>query len=260
MSYKVRYRRRGPTADVNLLVIAMTDSVERLRGVPNGAFVSEEFLEESGGARDTVPDVHPRSYIDELRQRVDLLPDDEEALTVPPNASFQPWVAGDLSAALQAAAEIIPRAPSSPEDPRLASTVAAPELSARQLRRKRDESVPDFPVELRESDAPTLRTRDRGRTSGRFVLPTDLRAPSSDEGPIARALKQLVHDERAHAPLGAASDEAVSDIAVSKAAPASDEQGPNESAAFGSTFSVALVVFAAASVAGAAMVYAVLHG
>jgi len=238
----------------------MTDSAERLRGVPNGTFVSEEFHEEADDARDTVPDAPPRSYVDELRHRVDRLSEDEELLTVPPNASFQTWVAGDLNTALQAAAETIPRTPSSPDDPRWAPAVAVPELSARRLRRKRDESVPDFPVELRESDAPTLRTRDRGRTSGRFVLPAELRAPSSDEGPIARALKQLVQQERAEEPVSAAPHEVACDIAVSKVESVVEERGPTKPAAFSPTFSVALVVFAAASAAGAVTVYALLHG
>lgn len=238
----------------------MTDSAERLRGVPSGTFVSEEFHEESGDVRDTVPDVPPRSYIDELRHRVDRLPDDEDALTVPPNASFQSWVAGDLSAALQAAAEIIPRTPSSPDDPRRASTVAVPEFSPRQLRRKRDESVPDFPVELRESDAPTLRTRDRGRTSGRFVLPAALRAPSSDEGPIARALKQLVQEERAEEPIRADLCEGAGDNVVTEAQTAAEFREPIRRTPISNKISVALAVFAAASAAGAVTVYALLHG
>lgn len=273
----------------------MTDPAERRSLVPRGTF------DPSQPARDTEPDpvdAPLRSYIDELRTRVDSLPELDDALMVPPDAAPQrPWVAADIESALHAAAETVPRSPSSPDAPGAAlapSTldviVPPADLAPRHIRRPTREQVDDFPVEL-DDKAQTLRTRDRGRKSGRFTSPAGLRA-ALEEGSIAAAVMGLVDAERAAAARSEDAQETTSP-AVSEASTLAATSDAGMPAAIAATISesrpmsapvvseathavieevaaatpsvvatVARVIglFAAASVAGGTAVYFLLHG
>lgn len=256
----------------------MTDPAERRSLIPRGTFDRTGSTDPIKPASETVP---LSSYIDELRARVETLPDqheqhetDDAALTVPPDATLRPWVAPDIEAALHAAAETVPRSPSSPDSPASLqlslqpSVVPAAELSPRHVRRPRVDAVEEFPVELeRASEAlPTLRSRERGRKSGRFVSPAGLRAAVEEEGSIANALKQMIEAERAK-PVVVPQSEALPNEVLLNEAPSTEARVTRASVDValatetpGAVVLRMLVLFTTASIAGASAVYFLLHG
>lgn len=175
----------------------MTDPAERNNPIPRGTFDAESSTERV--ARD-LTGAPLRSYIDELRARVESLPDDDASLTVPPDARPARWVANDIATALHAAAEIVPRSPSSPDSVLPPSMAPIADASLRNVRRPHEDRARQTTTEFDGELLATRPSHDRGRKSGRFVSPGALRtAPAAALGPIATALIDLINEERAQA-------------------------------------------------------------
>lgn len=172
----------------------MTDQAERRTLIPRGTFEPEDA---QGRERDRSAPL--QSYVSELGARFDSVAEDEASLTIPPNAVVKPWVAANIGDALQAAAETVPRTPSSPDSPFAPvvpslippSPIPGAELAPRHVRRPRVDAVERFPVELDADPTPTLRSRERGRKSGRFVSPGKRMVVEADSS-IADAVAQMI--------------------------------------------------------------------
>jgi hypothetical protein len=243
------YTRRHP---------AMTDPAESHSLFPVGDDDSE--MSPPRLQSDRVLSAAPvRSYIDELRARVDSLPDDEGALMVPPDARPVRWVASDIEAALRDAAEIVPRSPSSPDSVLPPSMAPLPAASLRNVRRPQDESVGRTAGEFAPLPSTTLPAHERGRKSGRFVAPAGLRDAAGEQpGPLAAALVELINTESLESePAVAPAPVAVSAVVTQ------DTLIDADSAAAESIVTIAmrgLLLFVTAWIAGGTTVYFLLRG
>jgi len=224
-----------------------------------------------------------RSYIDELRARVDALPDDYPALMVPPDA-LPParWVATDIETALHAAAEVVPRSPSSPDSVLPPSMAPLAESSLRNVRRPNDAVAGRAAAEFAPIRLPTLPSHEGSGQTQPTIAPAGSRAVSTDmHGPIAAALMNLINQERSEAAPprapGPAVDQTPTLPEAHEAPPASVasvEDAPlltvapevvteNVDATQGSVVTVALralLLFVTAWIAGGTTVYFLLRG
>jgi hypothetical protein len=136
------------------------------------------------------------------------------------------------------------------------------------VRRPHPASVDRFPVELDTDLGPTLRTRQRGHKSGRFISPAGMRVAVETDGSIASVVSKMieasvpqaadVHDRPTPSvplPVFVNVPEAAESETLIVAEP---DLSPSESPA--EMVGRVAVMFATAAVAGATTVYYFLRG